>query len=614
MRENALSNRRSLLILLVWLLSAVYMGMDLKKGWGWSDEGTLGQTAERVLDGEIPHRDFADPYTGGLAFANAFLFKLFGINLFWLRVFLFVVFLCWVPAVYLLARQFLAPWSAGGATLVAVAWSVPNYNTPMPSWFNLFLATFGTLALAKYVRKPAIHWLLVAGLCGGCSFLIKSVALYYIAGALLFFVYREQTVSRNQPATPRRTHIYFAFLALCLGMLVLSLLKLVAGIGEIPQYLHFVFPGLAVAGLLIFRERTASTIPDWSRFKTLLGMALPFLVAAVFPYLLFCIIYWRRGALVALMNGLFVAPFRRLLSARLDPPGLLFEYPSVLASLFVIETANLRGRPRQVLSIILLALAMLVLLGARRNDLAYIIGITSARGIIPVLVLAAVLHVYLTSTFPCRDVASDQFLFLLLAMTAFCSLIQFPYSSLGYFFYVAPFAVLLSANLISRLARPPRVVLYAAAGFYILFAAFVTRPHYIGTVYHPAPEDTQLTFPRAGGIRVSRAAADEYHQVVSFVKDIAGNGRIYAGPDCPEIYFLSGIKNSTPVLFDSLEDPRKYESYMRAIIDRPNFLNVIVIRNLPNDAVEQLALLRSLVIPRFRNSRTIGRFTVYWRP
>src|SRR5260221_7216620 len=149
MPENVSIARRSQLILLVvWLSSAIYLGSDLKHGWGPSDDGTLGQSAERVLHGEMPHRDFDDPYTGGLAYIDAVIFELFGVNLFWLRLFLFVCFLAWVPAVYALAREVVSPWPAGAVTLIAVAWSVPNYTTPMPSWFNLFFATFGALALA----------------------------------------------------------------------------------------------------------------------------------------------------------------------------------------------------------------------------------------------------------------------------------------------------------------------------------------------------------------------------------------------------------------------------------------------------------------------------------
>jgi hypothetical protein len=106
------------LFLLVWLLSALYLGANLNRGWVDHDEGTLGQSAERVLNGELPHRDFDDPYTGGLAYIDAHIFRLFGINLLSLRLLLFGVFLAWVPAVYAIAREFLTPLPAAGLTLV----------------------------------------------------------------------------------------------------------------------------------------------------------------------------------------------------------------------------------------------------------------------------------------------------------------------------------------------------------------------------------------------------------------------------------------------------------------------------------------------------------------
>jgi len=87
----------------------------------------------------MPHRDFDDPYTGGLAYIDAAIFKLFGINLLWLRLFLFACFLAWVPAVYALASEFLTPWPAAGVTLVAVAWSVPflsGLRNPTPVLFD----------------------------------------------------------------------------------------------------------------------------------------------------------------------------------------------------------------------------------------------------------------------------------------------------------------------------------------------------------------------------------------------------------------------------------------------------------------------------------------------
>src|SRR5215468_3681302 len=105
---------RVAIFLAVWLLSGAYLAATLNHGWLSYDDGALGQSAERVLHGEIPHLDFADPYTGGLAFLHALVFRIFGVKLIWLRLPLFVLFVPWVPAVYAIARQFLGPLASAG--------------------------------------------------------------------------------------------------------------------------------------------------------------------------------------------------------------------------------------------------------------------------------------------------------------------------------------------------------------------------------------------------------------------------------------------------------------------------------------------------------------------
>jgi len=52
---------------LVVLGSVAYLAGSLHDGWVPHDTGQLGQTAERVLDGEMQHRDFDEPYTVGWA-------------------------------------------------------------------------------------------------------------------------------------------------------------------------------------------------------------------------------------------------------------------------------------------------------------------------------------------------------------------------------------------------------------------------------------------------------------------------------------------------------------------------------------------------------------------
>ncbi len=161
------------LIAVVLVLSALYAAHGLKRGWVPADEGFLGQSAERVLHGELPHREYSEGYTGGLTFLNAAAFRLFGTNLASLRYMLFLFFLFWVPAFYYAATHFVSAPVAAALTVLAVAWSIPNYPAALPSWYNLFFATFGLAALLRYLETERRGWLFAAGLCGGISFLFK---------------------------------------------------------------------------------------------------------------------------------------------------------------------------------------------------------------------------------------------------------------------------------------------------------------------------------------------------------------------------------------------------------------------------------------------------------
>ena len=124
---------RSGICLVLWLATGAYLLPFVDRGWIAHDDGMLGQAAERVMVGELPHRDFFDPYTGALGYLHALGFKILGVQLVSLRWLLFAATLAWVPVVYFLAARFVPPTSAALVTAVAVAWSVPNYFASMPS-------------------------------------------------------------------------------------------------------------------------------------------------------------------------------------------------------------------------------------------------------------------------------------------------------------------------------------------------------------------------------------------------------------------------------------------------------------------------------------------------
>jgi hypothetical protein len=613
-------NRRAsaVALCLVMVLSAIYLGMNLKRGWIPWDEGILGQSAERVLNGEIPHKDFNDAYTGGLSYLDAFIFRLFGINLSYLRNFLFACFLLWVPAVYSLARDFLRPWTAGAVTLLAVAWSVPNYPAAMPSWFLLFLTTFGTLALSKYATQPKMHWLILAGLCGGLSFLFKTVGLYFIAGGLIFLVFREQDLARTETDTSQnhRTPTFVGFLILCLVIFLSCLIKLVMVPADTPELLHYVLPSLAIASLLAVREFAPSTLPSRQRFSTLFAMAIPFLGAAALPILLCFSFYWWHGALTPFVKEVFVLALRRIQYAHLSPPGLILELPSIVAALIFFAILKLEGAVRVLFSIAVIAIGALVLCTSASSHLSSTLALSSLRGVIPAVVITLA-FIRIGKSAPQRDFWMDQRIFLLFSVTALFSIIQFPYAAPIYFCYVAPLAILLLAALLSRLKNAPHSVLYAGGIFYLCFAVIVFRPYAVNIGYksgQPGDQVVPLTMPRAGNIRISRESSAQYEELIPFVSQLAAGAPIFAGPDCPEVYFLSGLKNPTPILFDFLQDPNEYNTQVTRLLDQPGLIKVVVINNNPAFSGRNRGQLLPIVNKHFTELRTIGVFAVYGRP
>src|SRR6266567_1562143 len=149
------SSRGRFWFALVLMLSALYMAHELRRAWIPADDGVLAESAERVLHGDLPHRDYHELYTGLLSYANAAAFRAFGTDLASMRYVLLLFCVAWVPAIYYAASRFVSAPVASAVTLLAVAWGPPNSGTPMPSWYNLFFATFGLAALLRFVEVPA---------------------------------------------------------------------------------------------------------------------------------------------------------------------------------------------------------------------------------------------------------------------------------------------------------------------------------------------------------------------------------------------------------------------------------------------------------------------------
>jgi hypothetical protein len=120
---------------LMWLAAVVALvgavtAARIYRDWIPYDEGVMAQSAQRVTDGELPHRDFDELWTGGVSELHAMVFRVAGPSLRVMRTLLLVAFLLSLPFLFLSSREFVGPMAAAGVTLLGAAWSVISWPSP----------------------------------------------------------------------------------------------------------------------------------------------------------------------------------------------------------------------------------------------------------------------------------------------------------------------------------------------------------------------------------------------------------------------------------------------------------------------------------------------------
>ena len=332
-----------------------------RRGWIPHDEGLLAQSAERVLAGELPHRDFDAAYTGGLELLHAAAFRLLGEDLSSLRWTLLAFALAFVCALYVLASRIAAPPLAAALSIAGVAWSLPNYFAALPSWYVLFLWTFGGVFLSAYARRRRAGWLVAAGACAGLAFLAKTPGILLLAAAFLFLVFDDQALAaREPPAQPSRSLLWP--LAGALVLFLAGLLALVARQLGPMEVLLYLVPSAALSGLLLRQEaRLAGGAP---RARRLLARGLALAAGAAVPIALFLVPYALSGSLDDFWRGTFVLPQRRFDHASFPLPpvwtaaaALPLAIPLALPSAFGRLRPWILGGAAIALGGVLLALA-----------------------------------------------------------------------------------------------------------------------------------------------------------------------------------------------------------------------------------------------------------------
>jgi hypothetical protein len=267
--------------------------------------------------------------------------------------------------------------------------------------------------------------------------------------------------------------------------------------------------------------------------------------------------------------------------------------------------ARLRGRFAVVALIV--GLAAVLALSASHPTMYQAVWLM-LRPLAPFFVILA-LGCLLRRGQPCQQ---GRRLYLLAAVVAFTSLIQYPYAFGTYFFYAAPLILLLMVEFSLRYpaGRPVQLCL---SGFAVLFAVLLlngAEVRWFGVAHKPRGAQALLA-PERINLLVPEIQKRDYEAIAEVVRrQTTGTDDVWAGPDTPEIYFLTRKRNPSRNFYDFFDpDP---EANLLRLTAEPGIRLVIVNRR-PEFSAPISKPSRAILAERFPHVLDIGPMQVRWR-
>ncbi|MFY7942828.1 MAG: ArnT family glycosyltransferase [Burkholderiaceae bacterium] len=186
------------LLLVVAGISLYWVGRFFDRGMGVIDEGFVAALSMRIVNGELPYKDFFTLLIPGVFLLHAGLYEVFGPSL-WIGRCVLLVVATGIPVlVYLIARKRLSPWASAAAAGLSLIWgphALEHINHANYNWMASFFALVALWLTGRWVHTGAPQAarafnapLLCIGLALGLSILFKQTIGGYAFIAIALFM------------------------------------------------------------------------------------------------------------------------------------------------------------------------------------------------------------------------------------------------------------------------------------------------------------------------------------------------------------------------------------------------------------------------------------------
>jgi hypothetical protein len=206
-------------------------------------------------------------------------------------------------------------------------------------------------------------------------------------------------------------------------------------------------------------------------------------------------------------------------------------------------------------------------------------------------------------------------LMLLTSVAAVCTLVQFPFTVAIYFCYLAPLVILAAAALVSWLNRPVKAALPALAiafcGAFAVLRLNQSPLNDMDASFETYPEVRPMMLDRAG-LLVPLWQAGQYETAVQVVREHARGEYIWASPDVPQLYFLTGYRNPTRSLFEFFDDTTGRSARVLRALDVHD-VNLVVLNVSPQFSPRISVPFYRELAKRYPNSAFVEPYLIKWR-
>ena len=291
-------------LLLTVLAGSICYGLFINRGLGLSVIGYSIAPAERVLQGEVPYRDFLFNYTPGILWINALLMKAFGSTLMATRIGLFAFKLSALIALFLVGDRLTNKWIALLPVALTLSWlGYGQVFNVYPDQYLIPVALVGLMCFLLYDQTGRYLPLVLCGLATGAVFLFKyNVGILLLVAGTLSVAMRELMLTRRKQNSFKASSVYIGSFAIVAFVFAIYL-TLTGSLGAMVS--HFLHHAAEYS-----ESRSVSLPPP----NTLVPAAMILIPILVFGVLVLFIS--RRGIAVYLLALLIVGFFILLRAQR----------------------------------------------------------------------------------------------------------------------------------------------------------------------------------------------------------------------------------------------------------------------------------------------------------